>query len=193
MADTALRTTVQILHDVGLATWVGGTTLGKFALNPAVRGLSDPRERGKLVNAFWGAANVVNVLAFAAFTSGWVTARATEVRPKLLSARQRRLATTKDVLMAATLVSGAATGVQGVRLARSAPGGAVPIESGTTPGTDTPPAAARIQSSIGVLANLDIALGYALVAVNAVLQQEGGRGSLSRSGWLRRWAPWSGG
>ena len=49
--------------------------------------------------------------------------------------------------------------------------GAVPVETGTKPATETPPEAARIQRSLGILGNLNIASGIGLVAANAVLAQ----------------------
>ena len=61
--------------------------------------------------------------------------------------------------------------MQGAQLARQAPDGAVPVQTGTKPDADTPPRAARIQRRIAVLGNLNLASGVALVAVNAVLAQ----------------------
>jgi lysylphosphatidylglycerol synthetase-like protein (DUF2156 family) len=45
------------------------------------------------------------------------------------------------------------------------------VQTGTKPSPETPPEAARIQRSLGVLGTLNIASGIALVAVNAVLAQ----------------------
>ena len=73
--------------------------------------------------------------------------------------------------MAVAVLTGIASGVQGARLARQAPDGAVPVESGTEPDAATPAKAAGIQRSIGALANVNIVTGIALVAVNAVLAQ----------------------
>jgi hypothetical protein len=176
----------RVAHDAGLATWVGGSMFGKFALNKAVEHASVPAERGKIVNAAWGAYNAVNAVAFVGIAGGWLAARASEARPGLLSPREQRLATAKDGLMVATLVSGLVTGIQGIRLARVVEGGAVPIESGTRPAADTPAQAVSLQRSIGVLANLDIALGYALVGVNAALAQEGHSRPPWRRGLVRR-------
>ena len=61
--------------------------------------------------------------------------------------------------------------MEGARLARQAPDGAVPVQTGTKPAADTPPQAAQIQRRIAVLGSLNIASGVALVAVNAVLTQ----------------------
>jgi hypothetical protein len=81
------------------------------------------------------------------------------------------LSQAKDGLLAVALLTGIASGVQGARLARQAPDGAVPIESGTEPDAATPTKAAGIQRSIGALANVNIVTGIALVAVNGVLAQ----------------------
>jgi hypothetical protein len=77
----------------------------------------------------------------------------------------------KDGLMATSVMSGLVNGIQGKRLAKLAPDGAVPVETGTEPAPDTPPQAARIQKSLGMLGTLNIASGAALVAVNGMLAQ----------------------
>jgi hypothetical protein len=53
----------------------------------------------------------------------------------------------------AAVVTGAASGVQGARLARQARAGAVPVESGTEPALETPQQASGIQRSLEVLGN----------------------------------------
>jgi hypothetical protein len=73
--------------------------------------------------------------------------------------------------MATAVVSGILNGIQAARLAKLAPDGAVPVETGTEPATETPPHAAKIQKSLGALGTLNIASGAALVAVNGVLAQ----------------------
>jgi hypothetical protein len=77
----------------------------------------------------------------------------------------------KDGLIATSVVSGILSGIQGNRLAKQAPDGAVPVETGTEPAPETPPQAAKIQKSLGTLGTLNIASGVALVAVNGVLAQ----------------------
>ena len=186
MTNDALAYSARVAHDAGLAAWIGGSLFGKFAMNPAVRRVSDRADRGRVVNAAWSAYNLVNGVAFVGIVGGWLGARATEARPDRLSSRERSLSKAKDALMATTLVISATTGVQGIRLARSAPEGAVPMESGTEPADETPPDAARLQRSNGVLANADILLGFALVGVNAALAQEGHSRPPLRRGLLRR-------
>ncbi len=56
-------------HDLGLAGMLGGTLFGRLALHLAVSEVSDPRERGKVVNAAWrryGAVNGAGLMAVVA-------------------------------------------------------------------------------------------------------------------------------
>ena len=169
-SDTVANVT-RAAHDVGLASWLGGSMFGKFALNPAVRVLDDTADRGKVVNAAWNGYNVVNGVGLGAASAGWVAARLTETRPDKLTGTERGLSTAKDALMALAVATGVANGVQGARLARQAPKGAVPMESGTEPTTSTPDKAAALQRSIGAIGNANILIGVALVATNGVLAQ----------------------
>ena len=73
--------------------------------------------------------------------------------------------------MTTAVLTGVLNGIQGARLAGQAADGAVPVETGTKPAADTPAKAARIQRSLAMLGNLNIASGVALVAVNAILAQ----------------------
>jgi hypothetical protein len=170
VSDTLANTT-RAAHDVGLAAWLGGAMFGKFALNPSLARITNRAERGSVSNAAWNAYNAVNAAGLGAAALGWGAARLTEANPANLSGREKALSTAKDGLMAAAVLTGIANGVQGARLAKQAPEGAVPIETGTTPAEDTPPKAAKIQRSLEVLGNLNIGTGVALVAVNAVLAQ----------------------
>jgi hypothetical protein len=170
MVSDTLAHTTRAAHDVGLAAWLGGAMFGKFAHNPALRRISSRPERGAVANAAWNGYNVVNALGLGA-AAGWAAARATETRPDQLSARERTLSTLKDGLMATSVASGLVNGIQGARLAKLAPDGAVPVETGTEPAPDTPPEAARIQKTLGTLGTLNIVSGVALVAVNGLLAQ----------------------
>ena len=170
VSDTLANTT-RAAHDVGLAAWLGGSMYGKYALNPSLSRITDHSERGSVANAAWNGYNVINAAGLGAAGLGWGAARLTEANPANLTGREKALSTAKDGLMAAAVITGIANGVQGARLAKQAPGGAVPIETGTEPAADTPAKAAKIQRSLGILGNLNVAAGIALVAVNAVLAQ----------------------
>lgn len=171
MVNDTLANATRAAHDVGLAAWLGGSMFGKFAHNPSLAKISDRRERGSVANAAWNGYYPINALGLGAAALGWGAARLTETRSGRLTGREQLLSKTKDGLMGAAVLTGVLSGVQGARLARQAPGGAVPMETGTKPSLDTPPAAARIQRSLGLLGTANIASGVALVAVNAVLSQ----------------------
>jgi hypothetical protein len=171
MVSDTLANTTRAAHDVGLAAWLGGAMFGKFAHNPALRRISSRPERGAVANTAWNGYNVINLMGLGAAGLGWAAARATETRPDKLSGRERTLSRVKDGLLVISIATGVLNGIQGARLAKQAPEGAVPVETGTEPAPETPPAAARIQKSLGVLGTLNIVSGTALVAVNGVLAQ----------------------
>lgn len=171
MTNDAIAEAARAAHDWGLASWLGGSMFGKFALNPSVAQISDHRERGKVVNAAWNGYNLINTVSLSAVAAGWFASRLTETHPTRLSDRERDLAKAKDGLTIVALLTGAASGIEGARLAKAEPEGAVPIERGTVPAEDTPEPAARIQRMLGALGTANIASGVGLVVVNAMLAQ----------------------
>jgi len=192
MVSDTLAYVTRAAHDVGLATWFGGTMFGKFALNPAVEAVSDRAERGKVLNAAWNGYNVLNAAGLGAAAAGWAAARFTEANPVRMSATENALSVAKDGLMTAAVATGVANGIQGVRLARQAREGAVPVQSGTEPAPETPPTAAGIQRSLDVLGNINIGVGAALIAVNAILAQVNYSRPTTRRALLRRSNPGGG-
>jgi hypothetical protein len=176
-------------HDVGLAAWLGGAMFGKFAHNPSLVKISSRPERGSVSNAAWNGYNPINALGLGAAALGWAAARATEASNGNLTGRERALLTAKDGLMASAVLTGVLNGIQGARLAGQAPDGAVPVETGTKPATDTPAKAAGIQRSLAVLGNFNIASGVALVAVNAMLARTNHSGPSMRRALRRSSSP----
>jgi hypothetical protein len=169
--NETLANTTRAAHDVGLAAWLGGAMFGKFAHNPSLEKISSHTERGRVANAAWNGYNPINALGLGVATVGWGAARATETKASELSGTELGLSRAKDALMAAAVITGAGSALQSARLARQAPDGAVPMETGTKPAPETPAKAAGLQRSIGVLGTLNIVAGVGLVAVNAVLAQ----------------------
>ena len=169
--NDTLANSTRAAHDVGLAAWLGGSMYGKYALNPSLSRIASHSERGSVANAAWNGYNLINAAGLGAAALGWGAARLTEANPGNLTGREKALSTAKDGLMAAAVLTGIANGVQGARLAKQAPDGAVPIETGTKPAADTPAKAAKIQRSLEALGNLNVVAGVALVAINAVLAQ----------------------
>lgn len=162
----------RALHDIGLASLFGGNLFARVALHPALGRLSDPTERGVIVNASWRRYGTVNSLSLLAVVTGWAGARAAEARPDKLSARERSLSLAKDGLVAATAVTGVACAIEGVRFNAETDGGQVPLQNGSTPAQDTPAPQARAKRVLGALGAVNLACAAALIAVNAALAQE---------------------
>jgi hypothetical protein len=176
MVSDTVQDAAQVAHDVGLAAWLGGAMFGKFAHNPSLRLISSAAERGQVANAAWNGYNLVNALGLGSASVAYVAARLTELQRSNLSGREEALVTGMDALMGVAVSSGIANFALGLALARQAPEGAVPVETGTVPAPQTPPRAARIQRAIGVLGTVNIASGVLLVAENALFR----RGAFSR-------------
>ena len=162
-------------HDLGLAGLLGGNLFGRLALHPSVTEIRDKRERGKVVNAAWRRYGTVNSLSLLAVAGGWIGARAGEARPRRLSDEERRLAVAKDVLVGVVAVTGLATAAQGVRFARQAPDGAVPLDDGDHAAAEATAAQRRAKRRLNALGLASLAAEAGLVGVNAALGQEGFR------------------
>ena len=117
-------------HDVGMAGLLGGNLFARLALHPSVTEIRDEAERGKVVNAAWRRYGTINSLSLVAIGAGWVGARAAESSNSRLSPTERKLAYAKDALVGAVAVTGLASAAQGMRFAKQAPDGAVPLTDG---------------------------------------------------------------
>jgi hypothetical protein len=162
-------------HDIGLAGLLGGNLFGRLALHPSVTEISDRSERGKVVNAAWRRYGAINSLSLLAVTTGWAGARANEALDRRLSVQERQLARAKDVLVALVTVTGVATAAEGMRFARQAPGGAVPLRDGDHAASEASADQRRTKARLNALGALSLAAELGLVAVNAALNQQGFR------------------
>jgi hypothetical protein len=162
-------------HDLGVAGLLGGTLYGRLALHPSVTEISDETERGRLVNAAWRRYGIVNSLGLLAVVAGWAGARANEAADRRLSPEERRLARAKDVLVGVVAGTGLAAAAQGMRFAKSAPGGAVPLRDGDHVSERASDAARRAKRRLNVLGAASLVAEAGLVAVNAALNQQGFR------------------
>jgi len=162
-------------HDVGAAAMLGGNLFARVGMHPALRDVSDPSERGRVVNNAWRRYGTVNGLSLAAVLAGWAGARIDEASPSMLSPTERRLAIAKDAAVAAVAVTGVASGLAGISFAAEEEGGAVYLTDGGHPGSETLPRAARMKRALNKLGALNLASTVALVTVNAALAQAGHR------------------
>jgi hypothetical protein len=152
-------------HDLGLAGLLGGTLFGRLALHPAVANISDPRERGEVVNAAWRRYGVVNALGLSAVAAG----RAVEPGHGRRGAAEQRLGMVRDGLLGALVASGLASAVEGVRFGRSAPHGAVPLEDGSRAAPDASARAAALKRRLNALGAVTMAAEVGLVVVDGAL------------------------
>jgi hypothetical protein len=170
-----MATIAPAAHDIGLAGLLGGNLFGRLAMHPSVTEISDPAERGKLVNAAWRRYGTINSLSLAAVVTGWAGARVRESSNRRLSADERRLAYAKDALVGLVAVTGLATAAEGMRFARMAPEGAVPLRDGDHAAADAGEPARRSKRRVRLLSTANLVCEVALVGVNAALSQAGFR------------------
>jgi hypothetical protein len=137
-------------QDIGIALLFGGNLFGRRAMHPALEWVSSPEERGKVVNEAWRRYGVFNSLGLAGVVGGWALERSGPVGPR-------------DVAVAAVAITGVASAIEGVRFGRSAPGGAVPLESGSEPSRATPQPAARTKRLLNGLGQASAVAELALL------------------------------
>ena len=158
-------------HDLGVAGLLGGNLFGRLALHPSVTEISDEAERGKVVNAAWRRYGTINTLGLAAVVVGWAGARVDEASDPRLSPEERNLARAKDALVGVVAAVGVASAVQGMRFARKAPGGAVPLRDGDHTAPSAGDDARRAKRRLNALGAASLLAEAGLVAVNAALDQ----------------------
>lgn len=170
-------------HDIGMAGLLGGNLYGRLALHPSVTEISDERERGRVVNAAWRRYGAINTLSLAAVATGWAGARAKEAADSRLSSTERQLARAKDVLVGVVAATGLATAALGIRFARSAPGGAVPLSDGDHAAPSASDGSKRLKRGVNAVSTLNLGAELGLAAVNAALNQESFRRPAARRRW----------
>ena len=168
----------KIAHNLGLATWFGGSLFGQIALNPTVSRISDKNERGRVLNEAWGRYNAVNLIAIATSLLTW-RARGLKADSEL---RAPALARAKDFLLGGAAVNGIASAVLGAAIASQAREAATPVESGTQPTPETPEEAAWAQRLVGLTGTSSLALLAGVIATSTAIETSTvkPRGLLSR-------------
>jgi hypothetical protein len=178
------QTLSRTMHDVGLATWFGGSLMGAVGVNGAAGDLPDPAQRAKVANAGWGRWTPVNALAIGAHVLGALEiTRANKKRLK----DQKGVATTSLVKAGITGAALAATAygrVLGERVMRA---GDVPVEGATEPLATTPDDVADAQRKLKLIQWAIPALTGAMLAMNSLMGEQQRPKEVAR-GVLRRYA-----
>jgi hypothetical protein len=166
---TADNTVSRSLHDLGLATWFGGSLMGAVGLNGAAAQVQEPKQRLRVANAGWNRWTPVNLAGIAAHLAGGAV---------LLGANKGRVASQQGVA-SATVVKTALTGAAlaatawsralGAKLEQA---GEVPVEGGTEPSGDTPKDVAKAQRQLKVLQWVIPALTGAVLVLNARMGEQ---------------------
>jgi hypothetical protein len=166
---TVDNTLSRSLHDLGLATWFGGSLMGAVGLNGAAAQVEEPKQRLRVANSGWNRWTPVNLAGIAAHVAGGLI---------LLGANKGRVASQQGVGQA-TVVKTALTGAAlaatawaralGAKLDEA---GEVPVEGGTEPSSDTPEDVAKAQRQLKVLQWVIPALTGAVLVLNARMGEQ---------------------
>ena len=166
---TADNTVSRSLHDLGLATWFGGSLMGAVGLNGAAADVEEPRQRLRVATAGWNRWTPVNLAGIAAHVAGGAV---------LLGANKGRVASQQGVAQA-TVVKTALTGAALAATAWSRALGAkleeageVPVEGCTDPSGDTPEDVAKAQRQLRLLQWVIPALTGAVLVLNARMGEQ---------------------
>jgi hypothetical protein len=181
----ARNTVSRALHDVGLATWFGGTLANAVALNPAAGRAGSATSTGAVANAGWDRWTPVNAAAIGLHLVGSLGQ---------IGGNQSRIANqqgvgsmvvTKTALTAAALGVTAYSRVLGKKVSQHAD---VPAASGTEPTTTTPREVAAAQRQLKALQWAVPALTGTLVVISSYAGEQQ-RYSEVKKGVLARLTP----
>ena len=158
-------------HDVSVGALVGSNLFAEVGWHPALREVSDERERGKVTNLAWRRYGAVNALAVTGIVSGWLGARAYESRPRMMTARERRIAVGKDALTAVIATTGVAAGALGMRFYEMTEEGGVPLRDGDHVSEAATVPAARAKQALTALRRVQLGSAAALGLLQAGMAQ----------------------
>lgn len=188
MAKT--NTLSRTLHDVGLATWFGGSLFGATALNPASHEIN-PKESLRVADSAWGRWTPVNALAIGAHLLGSI---AVTWGNKGRVAGQQGVASTaalKTALTAAALGATAYSRILGQKVMEyessmaSYDFGDPQAEDAVTPAPQTPEDVAVAQRQLKVLQWAIPALTGAMMVLTARMGEQQRPAAVAR-GFLQR-------
>jgi hypothetical protein len=166
---TAHNTVSRSLHDLGLATWFGGSLMGAVGLNGAAAEVEEPRQRLRVANSGWKRWTPVNLAGITAHVAGGAV---------LLGANKGRVASQRGVGQATaiktslTVLALGATAWARALGAKLEEAGEVPVEGGTDPSGDTPEDVAKAQRQLKVLQWVIPALTGAVLVLNARMGEQ---------------------
>lgn len=177
----ASHTLVRLLHDVGAATWFGGSLMGATGLNGAAAAVDDPAQRHRASTAGWSRWAPVGGAAVIAHVIGSAGLARVDV-PRI--AAQQGVGRSTAVR---TVLTGAGLGLSAWSLAlnrKVASHGSVPVHGATEPSSATPPDVASAQRQLKVVQWLHPLVAGGIIVVGS-WQDEQKRASQTAPGLLK--------
>jgi hypothetical protein len=171
-----LSTAAWVAHDVGLATAIGGTMFGREAFQPALREVSDRRERDQVADTAWRRFSWINLAGHATVAATWFFGRSL-LSGRSVSPTARRLTVVKDALVIASLATGIASivlgRVLGARLTQDRCGA---IDVGTSDvgasSEQDGPRTEKLRDAVNVLGAVNLAVNLGIAGVTTALAME---------------------
>ncbi len=161
MSDNTL---IRSLHDLGIASWFGGSLMGALGVNGASQDITDPAERARVAASGWARWSPVAAASVGAHLVGGLG---------LVIANRDRVAkqsgvgantAVKTALTVAAMASTAYSGVLGAQLAKQPE---QPSAGGAVPDSRTGAKATRIQQQLRVLQWVTPVLTGAVIVLGA--------------------------
>ncbi len=163
------NTTLRSLHDIGLATWFGGSLMGAIGLNGAAATVNDPSERLQVASVGWRRWTPVNLAAIGAHLVGAAGIFAAERQRVAAQEGVAGMSAVKTALTVAALGATAYARVLGTKMERA---GSTPVEGTTEPSAGTPDDLAGAQRQQRVAQWAVPALTGALLAITALAGEQ---------------------
>ena len=163
------NTVARSLHEIGLATWFGGSLMGAVGVNGAAATVDERGQRARVANAGWRRWTPVNLVAIGGYLVGSVLLTKDN---KGRLAGQRGVAATAVAKTAVTGAAVAATAYARLLGQKVMKAGDVPVEGGTTPAATTPGDVAGAQRQLDRLQWVIPALTGSLLVMDARMGEQ---------------------
>jgi uncharacterized membrane protein len=169
-----LSTSAWVAHNLGLAVGVGGTLFGQLALEPSVGKISDPEERGKIVNDAWRRFGTVQLSSLGVMAATWFVGRI-RLTGGEIDDSARGLVVAKDVLVGVTLASAVGAAVAGNKMAAARGDEAVPMNNLGKISSEAAPEVKGLARLTDGLGWLSLAAGTGVIALTTILSMSAGK------------------
>jgi hypothetical protein len=162
-----------MVHNVGLATSIGGMMFGREALEPALAEIGDRRERNRVEAVAWRRFSWLNLAGHVAVAATWIVGRSM-MGGRSVSSTARTLTLVKDGLIVASLATGLSSMILGRALgARSEHDSGIATSS--TGRSEDAPGTERLRRAVRALGRANLAANLGIAGVTTALSMEAGQ------------------